>query len=84
MKKTGFLVAAVTAMTVAAGTAARAEAVVSEETTALVPAISVSEDGELSFAPEFQCIADNESFAEDDDTILLSQNLCCGEGCICG
>lgn len=58
MKKTSFLIAAAAVMTVATGTAARAEAV-PEETTAPVPAISVSEDGELSFAPEFQRFKDN-------------------------
>ena len=69
--KLSTMAAAAAVLTVAAGAASQAaEQPVAPETTASVPAITVSADGELQYSSEFQRIADYDRGAVDDETIL--------------
>lgn len=77
MKRTSIFAATAAALTIAAGVAQASEPVVPETTTP-VPAISVSPEGDLQFAPEFQGVVDNDNAADDDDCVTLS-----GVNCSC-
>ncbi len=72
MNKRHFLAAAAVALTAAAGSAAQASETIDPETTTQVPAITVNPDGELQYAPEFQCIN-----GIDEEGGVLTQTGCC-------